>query len=187
MERKRYSFLTHKRLKDTIFGRALMIFFISGFMALLPGSLLRLARWPWVMMALASFLLAILVAVIARSSYVEVTGEGLEVKSLFGEFFIPYGDIVEASYGIFGKIFEPARQNWSQRIFLQPFWFEPVLVLKLREFPYDYTSIRLLFGKYLFEPEKKVLALLVKDVPELSARVNSALQELRLQKEKAQS
>ncbi len=181
---RRHSLLTHKRLRDMVFGRAIIIFAVSGLLALLPPSLLRTARWPWVLIALASLLLAILVAIMARSSYVEAKGEGLEVKSLFGEIFIPYQDIAEVSYGVFGKIFEPARQNWSQRIFLQPFWFEPVLVLRLREFPYDYASIRLLFGKYLYEPEKKVLALLVDEVPVLSARINSALQEMRLRKER---
>lgn len=181
---KKYVFLTHKRLKDSIQGWAFLLFAISSLLSLLPSSLLKTARWPWVLIALASFSLAILVSIIARSSHVEPKDKGLEIKSLFGEIFIPYDEILEVSYGVFGKIFEPVHQNWSQRIFLQPFWFEPVVVLRVEEFPYDYTNIKLLFGKYLFEPEKKVLVLLVNDVPELGARISSALQEKRFKKEK---
>ncbi|MCS7287311.1 MAG: hypothetical protein RMK30_07415 [Anaerolineae bacterium] len=180
--RKRYPFLTYERLKDTIRGKALLIFIVSLCFSLLPSPWLKMPRWPWVLMALASFSLAALTSLISRSSYVKLAAEGLEIKSLFGEIFIPYDEIVETYYGVFGKIFEPAHQNWSQRIFLQPFWFEPVIVLKLEEFPYDYASLRLLFGKYLFEPRKKILVLLVKEPTELNARISSILQERRLQK-----
>ncbi len=181
---KRYYFRIYKRLKDVIFGRALMIFALSFLLSLLPSSILKTARWPWILIALASLLLAILAAVMARSSYVEVTDRGLEIKTLFGEIFVPYSDILEVSYGVFGKIFKPAQQNWSQRMFLEPFWFEPVVVIKPRKFLYDYFSLRLLFGKYLFEPEEKGLVLLVNNPLELSTRLSSILQELRLQKEK---
>lgn len=182
--RKRYAFLTYKRLKDTIWGKALLIFTVSLCFSLLPSHWLKTPRWPWILMALASFSLAALTALISRSSYVEPAAEGLEIKSLFGEIFIPYDEIVETYYGVFGKIFEPAHQNWSQRIFLQPFWFEPVIMLKLEEFPYDYASLRLLFGKYLFEPGKRFLVLLINEPTELNAKISSILQERRLQKAK---
>lgn len=181
---KKYVLLTHKRLKDSIQGWAFLLFAVSLLFSFLPSPILRTARGPWVLIALASFSLAVLVAIIARSSYAELTDRGLDIKTLFGEIFIPYDEILEVSYGVFGKFFEPAHQNWSQRIFLQPFWFEPVVVLKLEEFPYDYASLRLLFGKYLFEPRKNVLVLLVNDVPELGARISSILQERRIKKEK---
>jgi len=181
---KKYALLTYRRLQEITFGQAALIFVISFAISLLPSSILTMPRWPWVSIAIASFSLATIISLIARSSYAQLTDNGLEVKSLFGEISIKYDDIEEASYGVFGKYFEPIRQNWSQRIFLQPFWFEPVLVLKVREFPYDYASLRLLFGKYLFEPEKGVLVLLVNDVHELGARISSILQEKRLLKAK---
>ncbi len=181
---KRYALLTYKRLRDITFGQATLLFVISLAISLLPSSILTMPRWPWVLIAIASFSLAVFVSLMAHSSYAQLTDKGLEVKTLFGEIFLDYDDILEASYGVFGKYFEPINQNWSQRIFLQPFWFEPVLVLKVREFPYDYASLRLLFGKYLFEPKKGVLVLLVKDVPELGARMSSVLQERRLLKAK---
>jgi len=179
---KRYALLTYKRLWEITLGQAVLLFAISFAISLLPSSILTMPRWPWVLIAIASFSLAAFVSLMARSGYAQLTDNGLEVKSLFGEISVHYDDIEEASYGVFGKYFEPIHQNWSQRIFLQPFWFEPVLVLKVREFPYDYASLRLLFGKYLFVPEKRALVLLVSDVHELGARISSVLQEKRLPK-----
>ncbi len=181
---KKYALLVYRRLRDIIFWQATLLFVISFAISLLPSSILTKPRWPWALIAISSFSLVGFVSLMARSSYAQLTDKGLEVKTLFGEVSISYDDISEVSYGVFGRYFEPIHQNWSQRIFLQPFWFEPVLVLKVREFPYDYASLRLLFGKYLFEPQKGVLVLLVNDVHELGARMSSAIQERRLPKAK---
>ena len=178
---KKHHFLLYKRLREMLLTPALLIFIVALAAALLPSPALKARRGIWFLLAGASFLLTILIWLVSRSGYVQVAEEGLEVKSLLGEINIPYKAIESVSLTVFGKVFEPARQNFSQRMFLHPFWFETVLALKLKEFPFSPLGVRLLFGKYLYEPRKKILALLVEDWQELNLKVNASLERRRLE------
>ena len=176
---KKYRFVTYRRLKESIFTPALLIAIVSLLLAFLPNPPLRSSRWLWGVIAGASLLLCLWLVIIERAAGVQVSERGIRVSSLLGSIEIPYDEIEDVSLSIFGKVFDPAEQSFSQRIFLHPLWFETVLVLKLKKFPYSYGSLRALFGKYLFEPRKNVVALAVEDWQELNVHISGAIEEKR--------
>ncbi|HDN79770.1 MAG: hypothetical protein DRI61_04110 [Chloroflexi bacterium] len=176
---KKHYFLIPRHLQEVIHLPSLLIFAISLAVVLVPSSIVETNRWAWSVIAVASLLLKLFTKLISHFAYVEAGEDNLQIRSLLGEIIIPYENIANSYLSMFGKIFEPAKQTWSQRLFLHPFWFKTVIVLEPGEFPFSYKGVRLLFGKYLFEPRKKVLALLVTDWQELNLRISAALEKKR--------
>jgi len=181
MDKTKYPLIQYRRFQQMLFTPLMLLLLTSSALYVLPIPAFMNYRTYWLIIALVALVTLILCILMRRCSYVVLGEQGIEIKGLFRHLTVPYNQVKCTRLDVFGRLFRPEKQNWSQRSFLEPFWGETVVVVELKKLPLEEGLIRLLFGKYLFEPERKSLVLLVDNWIMLRTKLDAVLEQKRLE------
>jgi hypothetical protein len=131
--------------------------------------------------ALLFLLVFFLFFAIRNRSWVQARKDAIIVSIPFFKFRISYKFVEEISIRKMLHVYESEKLNWADLKFLKPFKNHAVSTLKLSNFPFPATIIRLFSPNYIYHPNDEGFVFVTDDCALFNSEVDSRLFEFKLQ------
>jgi hypothetical protein len=113
--------------------------------------------------ALIALILMVFTFLSRRTAWVQCRPNHLRIQTPFYPLVVSYGRIKEVLPQPFSQIFNPAEEKAARRSWLQPYWGQTALMVRLSKYPVRKAWLRLWFSPYLIAPKGVGFVFLVDD------------------------
>jgi hypothetical protein len=113
--------------------------------------------------ALVTLILMVFTFLSRRTAWIQCRPNHLRIRTPFYPLVVSYGRIKEVLPQPFAQIFNPAEKKAARRNWLQPYWGQTALMIRVSKYPVKKAWLRLWFSPYLLAPKGSGFVLLVDD------------------------
>jgi hypothetical protein len=103
--------------------------------------------------ALVALILLVFTFLSRRRAWVQCRSNHLRIQTPIYPLVVSYGRIKEVLPRPFSQVFKPSEEKAARRNWLNPYWGQTALVVRLSKYPVRRAWLRLWFSAYLLTPD----------------------------------